>query len=117
MKYWQDEAEQLLLSHQSVDVKTLCGDEVSSSKRCSSRFLRGVRGLLVQIRELLEDGGDIRHPLPDLGGGAAPGEICHGPGPALALRVDVGDHGLALPAVPRTHDQLGVVLEVVDLQC
>ena len=73
MKYRQDEAEQLLLSHQSVDVKTLCGDEVSSSKRCSSILLRGVRGLLVQIRELLEDGGDIRHPLPDLGGGAAPG--------------------------------------------
>ena len=73
--------------------------------------------MLVKLRELLKDGGDIGHPLSDLGGGAAPREVRHDPGPALALRVDVGDHGLALPGLPGPHDQLRVVLEVVDLKC
>ena len=72
--------------------------------------------MLVKLRKLLKDGGDIGHPLPDLGGGAAPCEIRHDPGPALPLRVGVGDHGLALPSLPGPHDQLCVVLEVVDLK-
>lgn len=72
--------------------------------------------MLVKLCKLLEDGGDIGHALPDLGGGAAPRELRHDPGPALPLRVDVGDHGLALPGLPGPHDQLGMVLEVVDLK-
>ena len=100
--------EQLLFSDQGGHIQTPRGAEQRHS---------GAGGLLVKLRELLEDGGDVGHPLPDLGRGAAPGELRHDPGPALSLRVDVGDHGLPLPRVSGPHYELRVVLEVVDLQC
>ena len=50
--------------------------------------------------------------ISDLWGGSLPGEVCEAPAAALALRVDVGDHELALAP----HDQLRVVLEVVHLR-
>ena len=81
----------------------------------SGKEVRRLGGcLLVQLRELLEDGGHVGEPLLDLGGGAAPGELGQAPGAGRPVRVDVGDEALARPR-PR-HDQLGVVLEVVNLQ-
>ena len=73
-------------------------------------------GLLVQLCELLEDGGHVGEPLLDLGGGAAPGELGQAPGAGRPVRVDVGDEALARPRPRPRHDQLGVVLEVVNLQ-
>ena len=69
-------------------------------------------GLLVQLRELLHDGGDVGEPLPHLRRGSSPGEVREAPGAGLSLAVDVGHLPLPLPA----HDELGVVLEVVDLE-
>ena len=72
--------------------------------------------LLVQLCELLEDGGHVGEPLLDLGGGAAPGELGQAPGAGRPVRVDVGDEALARARPRPRHDQLGVVLEVVNLQ-
>ena len=47
-----------------------------------------------------------------MGGGPAPGEVGQAPGAGLSLAVDVGHLPLPLSA----HDELGVVLEVVDLE-
>ena len=69
-------------------------------------------GLLVQLSELLHDGGHVGQPLPHLRRGSSPGEVSEAPGPRLSLAVDVGHLPLPLSA----HDELGVVLEVVDLE-
>ena len=69
-------------------------------------------GLLIQLSELLHDGGYIGQPLSDLRRGSSSGEVREAPGARLSLGVDVGHLPLPLPA----HDELGVVLEVVDLE-
>ena len=69
-------------------------------------------GLFVQLSELLHDGGHIGQPLPDLRRGSPPGEVSEAPGARLSLAVDVAHLPLPLTA----HDELGVVLEVVDLE-
>ena len=87
--------------------------QFSFINECGRRRYRTLgRGLLVQLSELLHHAGHVGHPLPHLGGGTTSGEVCQGPGARLSLGVDVGHLPLLLPA----HYELGVVLEVVDLE-